>query len=320
MDSLQEGIWAINKEGFTTFTNENFEKMLGFTKEEMKNKHILDFIEDSKKEFIKENIKRRQEGIKEELEFEFIKKTGEKIITLVATAPILDENYNYDGAIAGIIDITDRKINELKIANLLTSKEIILKEVHHRIKNNMSNIIGILNIERSRIDNPKIDSILMDIESRIMNMMKLYETLYISDDYQNVSTEKFFNSLIDQIIDNFNILNNITVEKSIEDKKLSFQTTNCLGVISNEIIINTIKYAFDPNQKGSINYRLSFQENQGCLVIGDNGRGIPSETASHGFGTTLIKMMVKQIKGDVEINNSNGTEYKICFPFEENFT
>ncbi len=115
IDSLNEGVWKIDKNSITTFVNKSMADMLGYTVDEMIGKHLFDFMDENGKKIAEKNLKRREKGIDEQHDFEFIKKDGGHIFTTLETSAILDEKGNYQGAIAGVMDITERRISEDKI-------------------------------------------------------------------------------------------------------------------------------------------------------------------------------------------------------------
>ena len=118
MDNLQEGIWAIGADARTTFVNPRMAEILGYTVEEMLGRHLFSFMDERAKEIASRNIERRQQGIKEQHEFEFSRKDGTRICASLETSPIYDEQGNYAGALAGVTDITERKRAEEEVRAL----------------------------------------------------------------------------------------------------------------------------------------------------------------------------------------------------------
>lgn len=127
LDTLQEGIWVIDSNDITTFVNDIMPAMLGYTKKEMFGKSIFDFIDVRKTEYVKNQIDRHKEGIYEQIEYEFVKKDGTRIQTILETGPIFDDKGNYNGTIAGVIDISERKKHEEQLNNL----NIVLKAIRN---------------------------------------------------------------------------------------------------------------------------------------------------------------------------------------------
>ncbi len=128
VSALQEGIWVVDKEANTTFVNKHMAVMLGYTEQEMIGKNLFYFMDEYGVEICKRNLVRREQGIKENHDFEFIKKNGDRIIVVMASSPLMDEAGNYMGAIAGVLDITDRKKSEQKLLQLNQELELRVTE------------------------------------------------------------------------------------------------------------------------------------------------------------------------------------------------
>jgi PAS domain S-box-containing protein len=216
-------------------------------------------------------------------------------------------------------DITERKEAELKINNLLKEKEILLKEVHHRIKNNMNTICGLLMIQAENPDNDSAKNALYDAAGRIRSMMVLYDQLYRSDGFREVSLEKYFPPLINEIISNFSSAKNVTVSTDIDDIYADTDLLSPLGIIISELLTNIMKHAFKDKSEGEIFVSAKEDSGSAVITVKDNGSGIPESIDfdnSTGFGLQLIDMLIDQIKGEVEINRKNGTEFKFIIPLK----
>lgn len=230
--------------------------------------------------------------------------------------PIFDKDGNIIGATAFAFNITKRKQMEDEIKHQLLEKEIILKEVNHRMKNNLTSIGSILSLQAQSSNNPEVQLTLNDAIGRINGMQILYERLLISNEYTATSVKDYFNNLIDEII---NLLSNnqiITIEKNIENIKIDTKELFPLGIILNEMLTNTLKYAFIGRDSGSI--EISIKENKGNMILSvqDNGNGLPEGfniSKSKGFGLRLIKMLSQQLGGSFSMSNHIGTKSVIKF-------
>ena len=214
-------------------------------------------------------------------------------------------------------DITDRKIAEEKVSNLLREKEILLKEVHHRIKNHMNNIIGFFMLQEQTLKDSQAKSVLQDARSRVQSMMVLYDRLYRSVDLQALPFNDYFSPLIDQLICDFPNAKSVQIKKSLTDVSVSPDILYPLGIIANEIITNAMKYAFVDRRYGTISITAEIHRKRGWIEIADDGVEMPKSISlqkSTGFGLQLIRMMAKQIKGKVKIIRSHGTTFRIEFP------
>ncbi len=252
-----------------------------------------------------------------ELIFEehFYEKDRQKQCLLQIIFPIFVHNAII--AIAGFnLDITDRKITEEKIKNLIIEKELILKETHHRIKNNMNIISALLKLQSDTQTNPETTSILQDAFSRVQGMMVLYDKLYQSENHQQVSLKEYVPSLVHEIVQIFPQKEFVKIKTHIEDITLGERILSPLGIIINELITNSMKYAFRGRSDGLITIHASAKENLVTLTYQDDGVGMPESISfenSTGFGILLIKGLITQIHGSIRIDQKSGTKFVIEF-------
>ncbi|MBN1501876.1 MAG: transporter substrate-binding domain-containing protein [Spirochaetes bacterium] len=208
------------------------------------------------------------------------------------------------------IDITGRKLSEENIRSLLSEKELLLREVHHRIKNNMNTIKGLLSLQISAEKNSEAADSLKDAENRVQSMIMLYERLYVTENYRELPVKDYLDSLIFEIISGYPGSRKIKIENHIENFVLNLNVLTPLGIIINELITNIMKYAFRNMENGIIKTYARLDGSKLFLSIHDNGLGIPDEIElkkSSGFGLTLVGMLVEQLGGVVNIERSNGT-------------
>jgi PAS domain S-box-containing protein len=227
----------------------------------------------------------------------------------------------YDGeVISGFsIDITERKINEEKIQKLLIEKDLILKEIHHRIKNNMATISSLLNLQMRSLEDPEAISALQDANNRVQSMLILYEKLYQSTDFKNIRADEYLFSLTKQIFENFPNCSNVQLKIKIEEFELDSKTIQPLGIVINELLTNIMKYAFVNQEFGTITVNGLNDNGHIKISICDDGPGIPENITfehSTGFGLMLVEMLIKQIGGRIYIDRSNGTKIVIEFDKE----
>lgn len=262
---------------------------------------------------------------------EYVKRTGEKRSGIeyrvrhkdgnwrwhTSNGSLLNDSNSADSEFLGIArDITDRKADEERIKNLLTEKEILLREVHHRIKNNMGTVMSMLALQAEAITDPVAVAALADAESRIQSMMVLYDKLYRSVNFTRLSMNHYISTLVDTIIENYNGGISVAVEKEIEDFEISAELLQPLGIILNEIITNILKYAFTGRDNGEVKVSCSLNGERVTLSIHDNGNGMPDEidfSTSSGFGLQLINLLSQQIGGCVRIERDNGTTIVLEF-------
>ncbi len=213
-------------------------------------------------------------------------------------------------------DISERKRAEEEIKRQLKEKETLLQEVHHRIKNNIAAIGGILSLSLRSITHPEAISVLQDAAARVDSMRILYDKLLLSKDFQEVSVKNYMESLTDAITSLFPDRARIRFNQQFVDFQLDPKRLFPLGIIINELLTNIMKYAFAGKKGGQIRLSLTKVDRRVTLVLQDNGVGIPDgfdAKESKGFGLTLVRMLSQQLGGSFSIEKDAGTRCKVEF-------
>lgn len=210
-----------------------------------------------------------------------------------------------------------KKNEEIKIS--LHEKELLLKEIHHRVKNNLQIISGILSLQNNSISDEKAKQILIDGQDRIQTIALLHKTMYQNENFNMVSFKNYSNELITYIKQtNITANKNITIHQEIEDVQFNIDTAIPLSLIINEIITNCYKHAFENKTEGRISISIKKQTDGFYkLIIEDNGNGLPenfnSFENSKSVGFDLIHGLCQQIDGEITITSKNGTKITIQF-------
>ncbi len=206
--------------------------------------------------------------------------------------------------------------DEKELKKSLAEKEVLLREIHHRVKNNMQIISSLLNLQIQFEDLDETISVLKESQGRIRSMAIIHEKLYQSSSLTNINFKEYIEKLILDIYYSYGILNgSIESVLEIHDINLNIDTAIPLGLIINELVTNSIKYAF-PEHIGKINIKLVSNHDQLELTIADNGTGISEELvleSSKTLGLQLVNSLIKQLDGKLEVDTSNGTKFKIIF-------
>lgn len=210
-----------------------------------------------------------------------------------------------------------KKNEEIKIS--LHEKELLLKEIHHRVKNNLQIISGILSLQNNSISDEKAKQILIDGQDRIQTIALLHKTMYQNENFNMVDFQTYINELLTYIKQtNFTGTKNITINQKIEDIQFNIDTAIPLSLIINEIITNCYKHAFKNKTEGIISISIKKQTNGFYeLSIEDNGNGLPENfntfENSKSVGFDLIQGLCQQIDGEIAITSNNGTKITIQF-------
>jgi len=220
-------------------------------------------------------------------------------------------------------DITERKHTELQIQNSLKEKELLLKEIHHRVKNNLQIISSLLDLQVDTLQNQEIIKVFQDSKNRIRAMALIHENLYSYGDLARIDGLNYIQELLSSLLDIFRE-GGVRIDPEIDIELPTFavdmDTAIPLGLILTELISNALKHAF-PNQKeGKIQIRL-YPTTPGTvvLVVSDNGIGLPEEIDIHKsktLGLQLISLLTQQIKGSIHLKRNNGTTFAITFPYK----
>jgi len=192
----------------------------------------------------------------------------------------------------------------------LNKQTILLKELNHRVKNNMQTIISLLRLQADEVDDEQIEGIFITIQNRINAMSHLHELLYKQADITHINAHEYFASVIDGLQNSYeneiDIYYDIQVELDVE------QAISC-GLILNELVVNSFKYAFeDEADNGIINIELYKEKDIFYFNISDNGKGYNPTTSSHSFGLTLVNNLVtNHLKGIIQIDTNKGVKTQI---------
>ncbi len=210
--------------------------------------------------------------------------------------------------------VEDMKETETKIGALLDEKELLLKETHHRIKNNIGTINSLLSLQANAQIDPAVKAVLDDAAQRLQSMMVLYDKLYRSENYGEMSVKEYLPTLIDEMVGAFPIAVPVGTDIRVDDFTLSAKILSNIGIIMNEFVANSMKYAFGGAERGLIHVFATVEGSNLRFVYGDDGAGLPETIDfehSTGFGLQLVNVLVRQIGGSIRIDREYGTEYTI---------
>ena len=211
-----------------------------------------------------------------------------------------------------------RDIIESDLIKNLHEKKILLNEVHHRVKNNLNSIISLLYIEKSKAGSTESIDMIETLSGRIFSMALVHEHLYKTADFKEINLKKYIPELIDSIKGNF-LLNEdkVEVKYNMDETVLDITKAIPVGILLNEIISNSFKHAFPDSKQGIITVDVKLDRGRCLLTVGDNGVGdgkAADKYSGDGPGIELIKMLVRQLSGEISCDNTAGYKYDIVFP------
>lgn len=214
-------------------------------------------------------------------------------------------------------DITERKKAEQQLRKSLEEKEVLLKEIHHRVKNNMQVISSLINIQARRIKDSKAREMFKATRNRIMSMVLAHERLYRSEDLTGIDFSKYIEQMAVHMMSyDIDSSKNIQLKRDVEKIFLDVTKAIPLGLITNELLTNSLKHAFTNKKQGEIKVKFYKKSNTYHLSISDNGKGFPKDfdfRTAESMGLDLVNSLVKQINGNIELHRDKGTFFKITF-------
>jgi len=214
-----------------------------------------------------------------------------------------------------------RKLAEEQIKASLKEKETLLKEIHHRVKNNMTVISSLLKLQMNITDNQNAKEALQDSQNRVQSMSMVHETLYRSDSLSAIDLKTYLSELGRTIFQNYSIKSKVQFKVEAESIMIGAKQASPVGLIVNELIANCLKYAFPDNRKGAILLQLKSNKENGVeITVSDNGVGIPEAfdlQNADSLGLKLVKIIAEdQLDGSIGMKSKNGTKFTIKFKIE----
>lgn len=312
-----ECIITIDSDFVVTFANPYTVSLLGYELKEIVGQPIFSFLDSPSRETFSRLVK--DGATSEPAEHVALEaQDGKRIFASVKLSRIDDGR----GALSILVllsDITNRVKQQELLNTSLHEKEALLKEIHHRVKNNLQIISSLVNLQSSEIRDNRAISALNETQARIKTMAMIHEKMYRSMDLANIDLGEYVANLTRAL---FNIYNagqsgirlNLNLEKSLQ---VDIDTAVPCGLIVNELVSNCLKHAFTDGRQGEITVDLTTSEKRALLTVKDNGVGIPADLDIKNTGTLgmqLVYTLAEQLEGTVTIDSTNGTIFKIDFP------
>ena len=213
-----------------------------------------------------------------------------------------------------IQDVTERRVGEERIRLSLKEKEVLLKEVHHRVKNNLQIISSLLNLQSKYIKDNEALEMFKESRNRIRSMTLIHEKLYRSKDLANIDVAEYIQNLSSNLFRSYSA-GRVSLKTQVDDILLGIDTVIPCGLIINELVSNSLKHAF-PEKQGEIFVNLHRDVGKFTLIVRDNGIGIPQNVDfrnTDSLGLQLVCTLTDQLDGAIELNRAGGTEFKITF-------
>ena len=308
------GIALLNSHNEVMEINKGFEHLFGYTSEEIEGLELDRVI--VPKEYLKHAKELTETPVVEEVATRRKTKSGKLIDVIIYAVPIIiDEKMVYKYGI--YVDITDRKKAEEDVRKSLREKEVLLAEIHHRVKNNLAVITGLLELQSYNSGDENARRILRDSQMRIHSIALVHEKLYDNENFSEIKVQDYIRELSASIKQTMGV-DALDVHISFDLQDISLPITQALpcGLLLNEILTNSFKHAFKGREKGKVEISFIKEGDVLCFCIRDNGVGIDTDLKSgkaSSLGMKLIRTLTKQLNAEMNIESENGSVFEFRF-------
>lgn len=274
----------------------------------------LDFLSDDvKKEFRSKLEIIIRDGFVEPYEMVMTDPSGREYNVRVYNRLIHAEGM--DCLLIVLSDISDLKRTQSMLERSLAEKELLLKEIHHRVKNNLMIISSLLSLQSSQVNDEETMDLFRESENRARSMALIHERLYRSEDLKNIDLAEYLGRLASEIFRSYSADSRIRMNLEIDELRVDVETAVPLGLIVNELLTNAVKHAF-PDGEGTVTVSLRRRNSRVILEVSDDGKGFPEDIdweSSPSLGLQLVRSLTEQIDGEVEMISDGGTTFRITF-------
>lgn len=324
-ENIPLGYQSLDPNGYFLDINPAWAKLLGYSPEEVIGRWFGDFLVDEEVDLFKQRFPMfKVTGAVHDIEFHMKHKNGHTVTVNFNGQIGYDAWGKVERTYCNLVDITKRKEMEENLQASLAEKEVLIREVHHRVKNNLAAILGLMDMERQSTTDLTAKNLLTELSNRIKSMSTVHEKLYRSESLSKIDFQDYLTSFVSHLRTSLRTSNEIISTVDARGIELSLDLAVPCGLIVNELVTNSMKYAFPEGKPGNqhdkgcgINISMKEESGKYILTVSDNGVGLPDELEwreSKTLGLRLVRMLGEhQLGGFVELDTSHGLLVKIEF-------
>jgi PAS domain S-box-containing protein len=314
LGNMSEGILELTHEGTIIYTNPATVSLTGIPEESLLASDFTELFHETHRERITKLLEVSGDTPQRNTEDSPVILNSKQVS--VNIVPL--KNGEHDSVAVILDDITERKLAEDKIKASLREKEVLLKEVHHRVKNNLQVISSLLNLQSRYVKDTEALEMFKESQTRVRSMALIHEKLYQSEDLARIDIAGYIRDLTTSLFHSYGAsAATIKVKTDVHDILLDINTAIPCGLIINELVSNSLNHAFPDGRGGKLVIELRSHKDKHCsLIISDNGIGFPEDIDfrnTESLGMQLVITLVEQLDGTIELDRSKGTEFRIRF-------
>lgn len=318
VENAADSIFVMDTQGRTVFANPAAERTFGWTAEEMRGKILHDLVHHHHPDgrpfpmsecplgdvFLKRQTLDKHEDV-------FFRRDGSVVHVACSNAPVLQGD-EMIGAVLIAVDITDRKMMERKLGAALAAKEALIKEVHHRVKNSLMMVVGLLQLQGHQVADPDARRHFAEASGRVMAVARMHERLYRIEDVESVDFAEFLGELCREAIAAGPTMERILLDFDARPMVLPTDFALPLALLANELVTNALKHAFPGERTGRVEVRFAPAGDGWVLRVADDGVGLPDgveERMPRSLGMRLVKTLAGQLGASLEVERTAGTAF-----------
>jgi len=327
ISSMADSLIVADAEGKVKTVNSAALDLLGYKEKEIIGQSIGMLIREEKEEGqakVGTTVAKRKilmdllkNGVVNNFEMNYLTKDEKKIPVIFSGSVVKDKKGKIVNIVCVAKDITELKQAKEKIKASLREKEVLLREIHHRVKNNLQVISSLLILQSKQISGKKNQELFQESQNRVKSMALIHEKLYQSQDLASINFKEYLNTLIIGLFRSYQShSSHVELKLNVEDITLGIDSAIPCGLIINELVSNSLKYAFPNGREGVISVVLRYLNKKDVeLVVSDNGIGMPEDLDfrnSKSLGLHLVTILAEdQLGGEIKLSRDNGTEFRI---------
>jgi PAS domain S-box-containing protein len=319
VENAQSGIVIIDDQFRPRYANDETIRIIGYARDEFIGTDFRRYLDKESLELVADRYQRRQKGedVPSRYEFTIIRKDGQSRRMEISSTVITNSQQRSE-TLAQIRDVTEQRQAEGQLKASLQEKEVLLREIHHRVKNNLQIISSLLNLQSQHVEDSKALEMFKESRLRVRSMAMVHEKLYRSKNLSRVDFKEYVQSLCYHLFQMYGVApDTVALNLDMGDILLDINTAIPCGLLVSELISNALKHAFPQGRKGEVTVSMKPVENGDIVLeVRDNGVGLEEDLDlknTESFGLQLVDMLTEQLQGTISIDRNGGTTFAIRF-------